>query len=396
MSVLAPFALLGAQIGIVKQIGYDRVPASTAIRALFSAFHPYLMAAFITFAVIAMILGVAPMLGAVLAGVAFLESMLLLLMSGFRGGGLYWRFSILQGIKAFGFLGLAVCLPASDGDSEAVFLLAGARLGAAALALAMGAGLVLPFVRAREGMTLETARSLACDAIRYGAPIYVMSLMQTVMESSDRGFLAVFSGSVATGEYVSHVKLVGLLSLGVIGPFSMWWGAERYRLLADPEFGPAAIARVARLWFIVLSVLAVAIGALSPLLMGWLAPGVRVNPEVLALLLGAAIAAGMAYPLNNAALIPGKTMMNIWVGLMATLSNLVLCALLVPRTAEVGAAVATFVGNVVLVSCLFLRGQREFIIPVSGSVLALTGGGVAVLLWIVCGSAVGVWNRVLD
>lgn len=396
VSVLAPLGLMGAQIGIVKQIGYDRRPVGSTLLALLSTFCPFLILGFLALAAIGVVWGLAPVLGVTFAGVAFLESTLLLLMSGFRGGGLYWRYSILQAVKALAFLGGAACLPLSVDAGEAVAQLAGARLGAAALALIIGAGLVLPFVQIGEGMAFDASRALARDAVTYGAPIYMMSLMQTVMESSDRGFLAIFSGSIATGEYVSHAKLVGLLSLGVIGPFSMWWGAERYRLLAKPEFGRVAIARIAWLWLLVLSVLAVATGALSPVLMVWLAPGVRVNPEVLALLLAAAIAGGMAYPLNNAALLPGRTMMNVWVGLFATLFNLILCAALVPNAGAEGAAVAAFAGNAVLVLGLFQRSQREFAIPVSGPALALAGGGVGLLLWVVCSSAVGVWSRVLD
>lgn len=381
LAFAVPLVLLGAHLGLIKQIAYDRKAPLSALRAIVICAQPTLVLSISIIILVALLLDQKTSIALSLAALVYGEALLLLACSALRGAERAWSYAATQALRPVLFVGLIALFGQRSNEGQ-LFELVFARLVCtiAVLAFALLPLLYLRRLSRRDnGASWQNGPAFR-DAVRYGAPIFAASISQILIDSADRFFLAGTAGTVATGEYIAHVKLVSVISLGMITPFSLWWAQERYRCFNLADAGKARIASIAETWLYCLVLGAMAMALLSPHAFPYFATGARFDPSLLSILLLSVLAAGMIYPLNNAAMLPGNTQWNAWGGFLAAGFNLLLCGLLVPPFGARGAALAALAANTVLTGSLFILSQRSFAVPVSGSRLLFHGIGGAGLI----------------
>lgn len=370
-----PLVLVGTHLGLIKQIAYDQNAPLAALRTLGLCVQPMLALGVAGIFLGVLLIGEGTSIALALAALVYGEALLLLASSALRGAEHAWSYASTQVLRPIVFIGLVLLFgPCAETGDQLLWLVV-ARLASTAAVLALA---LLSLQRLRRAARTDHVPGLQGwsalrDAVRYGAPIYAVSFSQILIDSADRFFLAETAGSAATGEYIAHVKLVSMVNLGMIAPFSLWWAQERYRCFNLAEAGKVRIARIAGIWLYCLVFGAMSIAALSPLVFPHFAPGATFDPPLLSILLISVLAAGMIYPLNNAAMLPGNTHWNAWAGFAVAGINLLLCGLLVPRFGARGAALAACAANLVLTGSLHTLSQRSFAVPVSGRRLLLVG-----------------------
>ena len=382
LAFAVPLVLVGTHHGLIKQVAYDRYAPQAALRTLAFCIQPLLALVIAGVFMGALLLGQEPPVALALAALVYSEALLLLTTSALRGAGHAWAYAAAQTARPFLFIGLILLADLFAKAADPLLGLVVARLGSAAAALLL-AFLSLQGLERTVSAEAEPGlrgRAAFADAVRYGMPIYAISFSQLLIDSADRFFLVATFGSAAAGSYLAHVKLVSVVSMGMIAPFSLWWSQERYLCFNLAEAGKLRIARIAQIWLCCLISGALAIAGLSPLVFPHFAPGAAFDPFLMSILLLSVLAAGMIYPLNNAAMLPGNTHWNAWGGFIAAALNLLLCSMLIHRFGARGAALAAFAANVVLTGSLFILSQRTFAVPISGRRLLLIGLGGASLI----------------
>lgn len=372
---LSPLALVGAHFGAIKQINQDNLSPIAVVRSLFLASQPALVAASATILFASLWLGLAWPGPLFLALLLYTEAVFLLLFSAYRASGSMTGFAVSSVLKVLAlFVVLALALehqrPSIHKAEQVVFWSFWASF------LGLGAGFLSARLFHRRQFFVRQPRTPAlwrkyADALRYGLPILVTGLLAMVIEYADRYVLNIYVDHSALANYVIYMKISSVLGLLVITPFGLWWPTERFREIEAKDGGQRFFGTVSALMLAVLLLGAGVLWLISGWILSWLAPGVPSNHRVVLLLLLAAVARGMAYPLNVGALKEGKTHWNVYGVLGAAVINLVLCFVLIPGFGIVGAAYATVLSYACYTTLLTLISQR--IHPVTLPYLTMAG-----------------------
>jgi O-antigen/teichoic acid export membrane protein len=193
----------------------------------------------------------------------------------------------------------------------------------------------------------ESGIALEARAVRhlmiFGLPILGSGVAAFLMNGLERWVLAAHLDAESYGHYAAAAKIFALCVIA-FQPFSLWWGAQRYRLLAGPD-GERQLVHAAAIGILLLFLLSTTVALLNPLL--------------LAVLFGAAyeVPAWWASAL-------------LFVQLMRTVADLLSIGLFLGHTShqqmliQYAAAVLTVVGVFTLIPWLGFDGM----------ILALTAG----------------------
>lgn len=137
----------------------------------------------------------------------------------------------------------------------------GIMLVSAASACIMACVAVIQQIR-DSGIALEprAARHL----LIFGLPILASAVAAFMMNGMERWVLAAHLSPEDYGHYAAVVKLFVLCVLA-FQPFGLWWGAQRYRLLAGPD-GERRLVHYATLGILLNFLLCTGVALLNPLL----------------------------------------------------------------------------------------------------------------------------------
>jgi O-antigen/teichoic acid export membrane protein len=169
-----------------------------------------------------------------------------------------------QAVRYSGFM-LTHALLQAGGNVLALWLgfgIFGIVLVSALVACSIAAAATVALLR-ETGLALD--RLLTRRLLIYGLPILGSAIAAFMMNGMERWVLAARLDAAAYGQYAAAAKL---FTLAVIAfqPFMLWWGAQRYRLLAGPQ-GVRQLVRYASIGLLLLFLLGTAISMLSPLLL---------------------------------------------------------------------------------------------------------------------------------
>ena len=365
--VLSQVALLGSDAGLLKQISHDKLPLRTSLAATLVSSHPVLIGVsllpliFVTWLdflwVDALALGV----------VIYLEAVVLLFLAAFRAENSVLAFCATTIAKVSCFLVTLIAIvkftPVATHVAEDVLLW---RSLAVTIAAVLGFAIVGHATRERRSFDHKITRDkfeLYWDAVCYGLPVLITSLLTLIIEFAGRYFLRAYTDYTALGKYVVYLKIAAALALVVNTPLGLWWPTERFRRFHDPD-GGRSFFRVAAMSFLAVLLLA---GGILWFVSGWVlsfvAPGVPFEPDVILVLILSVVATGMAAPLNLGLLMQGNTRWNIYGVLIAAIAHLLLCTLLIPPFGIKGAAWATALSYLTYTLLLNAFSQAKYFVP---------------------------------
>lgn len=370
-ALLAPCSTLGVTFGIIKQISHDGAAPLPTLRGLVLRVAPFVAVGSAIGFAIARRLSFNTEAALCFALLVFAEALIALLLATFRASGRvlgYGATGVTRGALFLVALALSVWLVPVVHD---VFSLVVWRLLAATVAWSVGQA-VVRVLRDRAFLAPERRgeRIRFRDAVSYGAPILIASVLGLIIEFGDRFVLAAHVSFADIGQYVVHVKVAAILDALLVQPFALWWPTARFEHQRDADGGNRFFAETASLTLAVLLLSGGMLWLLAPAVLPWFAPGVALRSDVLLLLVLALVLRAIATPLNVGGLTPGHTHWNAIGVLAGSVVNLVLCFLLIPPYGILGAAWATIIGYLAYAFGLGIISQRIRHVPFAYSKMA--------------------------
>jgi O-antigen/teichoic acid export membrane protein len=359
-------ALFGANHGVIKLTAQDGYGASRSLLAVYRRVaFPILLVACVA-AVIsfnwlsrtAMDLSVAVWL--------VCEAALVLVLSAFRGAdqpsGYVVAVLVRVGMCLAGLLGFHAAggwFPATAADAAAWWAMS-ALTGLAAASVY----LYRDRSRASQGRVNSTPpREVVSGAVVYGLPILLSTIMNTVVSNGDRYVLAYFANTEDVGQFAVMAKVAGALNL-LLAPIALWWPTARFKHIADPDGGATFFGRSSIQLTALFLAASGGLWLIAPILVGLIAPHVRINEIVLLSLVASACISAMVLPLNIGTLKEGRTHWLFIATTCAAIVQIIMAFILVGRIGMAGAALATLCGAitnfVLLVVCSQMLHKVEF------------------------------------
>lgn len=261
--------------------------------------------------------------------------------------------SVLQGLEDFRRYNAAILLTQVSGLVlvALAMLVIGARvevvIGCAVASALVGFVVVLAYLRqqwlSRPAVDARSGsdRELAGTMFRYGLHSYVANLVGYFLYRANLLIINLLLGPVQVGIYVIALRLgeyVWVLSSAV--------STVSFPRLSAKDTDAAArrdtIATLFRITLLLSAVLAAALAACSSLLVGIMFGAAYTGAIVpLLLLLPGIVLFGASRILANATAAAGRPDINVWLGALTLITNVVLCFALVPAHGIAGAALAT-------------------------------------------------------
>lgn len=237
---------------------------------------------------------------------------------------------------------------------------AGALIGLAS-GYGIAALVTVPLLLARSGLHLS--RVVALSMLAFGAPQIGSVVSFWVLQLSDRYLLSRFASYAETASYAVAYTLGSVLSVIIIGPFTLAWPTALYSI-AKREDAPHIFGMVFR-WFGLLLMLATfGFSIVSIVLLNTLFPKSYGAAAPVIPLVALAIAFNGAYLMFVTGIsVLRRTPLTIFFTGSAAVVNVGLNLALIPRFGAMGAAVSTLLAYIVLALTAYGATQRIYPIP---------------------------------
>ena len=208
-------------------------------------------------------------------------------------------------------------------------------------------------------------RAVLTRMMSFGAPLVPAAIAYGVVGSADRFFLQRSQGLAEVGVYAVAVKFFAVAMMGV-SAFSLAFFPFAHARSADPG-APRLYARVMSLYLAVASLAALMVSLFAPEVLAYLVPAeYRDAARPAALLSFAAVAYGAYYVSCLGIQLALKTAWLGWTAAAAALAAVAFNALATPVWGGVGAAGATWLGNLTLAIATYAASQRVHPLPFRG------------------------------
>jgi O-antigen/teichoic acid export membrane protein len=241
-------------------------------------------------------------------------------------------------------------------------VLYGKLAGDAAAALL---GLVLIRLSLTRAFDLEVLKRM----LRFGWPIVPAAFCYGIIGAADRFFLQRARGLADVGTYAVAVKFFAVAMMGV-SAFSLAFFPFAHARSQEPG-APRLYARVFSLYMAAAGFLGILVGGFAPEIVAVAVPPEYRDAARPALLLTfAAVAYGAYYVSCLGIQLSLKTALLGVTAALAAVIAVAANALLVPRYGPMGAAAATWLGNVVLAVATYLVAQSVHRLPFRGGKIA--------------------------
>lgn len=225
------------------------------------------------------------------------------------------------------------------------------------------------------------------EYLRYSAPIAPNALIRWVTESSDRFVIGFFLGATAVGIY-SAGYVIGGLVFQVMHPIQVILFPELSRLYDRREMDSVRLyLGISLKYFLLVTIPAVAgLSVLAgPILDLFTTPEFAPGAAVIPFIALSGLLAGVYQIVINVTHLVKKNQFNLFIHVLAAVSNLALNLLLIPLIGIIGAAIATLISYAItaVVTVLFAFRYIRFDIawsPLARSVAASAGMAGIVLL----------------
>ncbi len=285
-----------------------------------------------------------------------------------------WKFVLVSFLK--NLLGVATGLAlilGFDAGLEGLFI--GALVGTVA-AVPLALGLI------RRDLTLRVSPVLAQRLVSFGYPFIFAGLGYWLFGAMDRWMLAELSNPVQLGLYAIAYKFATAITF-LNAAFGQAWSPAAMKMRRDDAGYRAAFARILSLWLFVLLLAGSVVALFGREALRLLTPREYWDAApVLTILVMGLVVSGTTQITAIGISLEKRTRLFAWAAWVTALANAVLNALLIPRWGAIGAAVATFVCQVLLTALYLFWSQKLHPIPLekwrlaflATIVVALVGG----------------------
>jgi O-antigen/teichoic acid export membrane protein len=350
MLPLASLVLFGVDQAIVKQQQADGKPLSVVVGALLTATLPATLLCLLTIGLIAEFAFHLPWTSALLLTVSG-EALILTVQTAFRSTGATVPFAAL--LVGRNLLYLALLAGVRLTTEPATMSLGGVFTMRGACVIVIG---LIAVAALRPALRVDWGAYR--DAIAYGFPLLLTTLIYCVSDMTDRWFLADFSGVVAVGVYSLHLKTAAIVAQAIVIPFGLWFPPERFKHIRDADQGHAFFKKTAIAVALVCAYASGCVWLARDIVLPLIAPGIVASPLVLACCLGGVTCLALSHAFNVGLLQPGHTDKNAWCTLYGVAATVGAAAVLVPVFGMEGAAVSRLAGGAVLVTVTAMYSYR--------------------------------------
>lgn len=257
--------------------------------------------------------------------------------------------------------------------------LAGVVLGEVVASLVLLVSL-LPELRSARGSVADRSPEFARrELLRFGWPFMIANLGAFGLMAIDRLFLAGGGWIVEAGIYSLGAKVASLLSVLVLGPFTLVWGPLSFRIAEENEPAEARrlFARVLTYFAYVLYVLGLGLYLFSPQILALAGPPEYASADrVVPLLIVSTVLYGLYRHFQVGLSVTGRTRAIATSFVLASVANIAGNAILVPTHGMMGAAIATGASYLLMTVFIVVRAQSAYPVPYEWKRLA-TGAGLA-------------------
>lgn len=223
------------------------------------------------------------------------------------------------------------------------------------------AGLTLSIMILRD-VPMSLAKEKLKEMLRYGLPLVPGALASFVLTFSDRFFLRHFGTLADVGVYALGYKLAMVVALLTNSPFALTWQWQQFDLAAK-ENAKELYARIQLYQLLVSLVVGVTVSLLARDVLRILTPesywgGALIVPFIV-----------LCYILDNtrtvllsSVLVQRATHYEAWIGVVVTVTDLLLNYVLISRYLAIGAALATLLAYVLRLALTYVAAQHVYFV----------------------------------
>lgn len=248
----------------------------------------------------------------------------------------------------------------------------------------------------RRDIVFQVSWSRVMDLVKFGFPLIPATLSMNILRISDRYIVGALAGLEQVAVYDVGYK-IGTIILFLIIPFRMAWIPFAFSVADQPEapkiYRDVLTYIAAGCSFLILGVVAFRVELIHNIAPATYSQAVTVVGWVAASQLFLA-----AYHIFSVGpMYLNKTRSLVWIALIAAGINLLLNFVLIPRIGIVGAAIATFVGYLVLAVLTYNLDNRIMPIFIDWkrlSRLLLSSGLILLITWAVDNLMINPWTKI--
>jgi len=189
------------------------------------------------------------------------------------------------------------------------------------------------------------------ELIKYGAPLTPNSLIRWITDSSDRYIIGIFLGLSAVGIYSASYAIGSLVHL-FIAPIQFILFPELSRLYDEERVGDVKNYLSSSLRYFLLIAIPAVTGLTvlaKPFLMILTTPAFVIGSIIIPFIALSGLLGGVFQIVINITHLVKKTQFNLFIHILAAVSNLVLNIVLIPFIGILGAAIATLASYALMV-----------------------------------------------
>jgi len=223
--------------------------------------------------------------------------------------------------------------------------------------------------------------SQAGQIIRFSLPLVPGGILLFLLFHGDRFFLVWFWDNAEVGLYATGYKIASVVAMCSATPLLRVWAVYQYDWMLRPDGG-----EICARWFLRLTVLycffGLVVALFCPELLRLIAQKSYFSAAgVVAPLVLADLFLNLSYMLEGVFYVFRRTILKLYVNLIATAATLTFYAVLIPRYGIYGAAWGTALGYFVLFLCTLAFSRRVYRIPVPWFRFLVTLlGGIALVV----------------
>lgn len=199
--------------------------------------------------------------------------------------------------------------------------------------------------------------------LKFGLPLIPVGIFSWIMHFSDKFLLQKFATTHELGLYSIGSRFSNIVTLLIIGPFMMSWGAYCFQI-ATTEHAKQTFKIITTYFLFILCSISMGLVVLTPLVIKLMAGKQFWGAYIVVLpLVCANITYGMFYMFSLGINITKKTHYFLYIMSFGATLNIILNVIFIPKFGMIGAGFVSFTSNLVITIATYSISQRLYYIP---------------------------------
>lgn len=199
--------------------------------------------------------------------------------------------------------------------------------------------------------------------LKFGLPLIPVGIFSWIMHFSDKFLLQKFATTHELGLYSIGSRFSNIVTLLIIGPFMMSWGAYCFQI-ATTDHAKQTFKIITTYFLFILCSLSMCLIVLTPPVIKLMTGKQFWDAYIVVLpLVSANIAYGMFYIFSLGVNVAKKTHYFLYIMSFGATLNIVLNVIFIPKFGMLGAGFVSFISNLVIMFATYSVSQRLYYIP---------------------------------